>query len=105
MNEWLPEGFPEPAISSGVGKGWWPLIQEVHEKLLAIDPNYKVDQVKEKFGGLRYYWSSDLDMYDQFNAIVGEAEERSTTICETCGKPGKLRPGGWVLTECDEHAK
>ena len=38
------------------------------------------------------------EMYD----LIEEAETKSATICEDCGKPGKLRSGGWIRTLCDE---
>lgn len=47
---------------------WEPFIVELDEKLAKIDPDYKVDQVKEKFGGLRYYISSKIP----FNSIDGQ---------------------------------
>ena len=37
------------------GKGWYPLLCELDEKLAAIFPDYELHQVKEKFGTLRYY--------------------------------------------------
>lgn len=36
---------------------WYPLVLKCHEELLEIDPNYTIFQIKEKFGGLRYYFS------------------------------------------------
>jgi hypothetical protein len=36
---------------------WFPFVIKCHEELLAIDPNYKIFQIKEKFGGLRYYFT------------------------------------------------
>ena len=36
-------------------KGWYPLLAETNDRLRALDPNYEVHQVKEKFGTLRYY--------------------------------------------------
>jgi hypothetical protein len=36
---------------------WWPAISWCHEELTKLCPDYTVDQVKEKFGGLRYYFS------------------------------------------------
>ena len=59
----------------------------------------RASQVKEKFGTLRFYMTSATsEMYD----LVQEAEEKSATICENCGKPGKLRSGGWIRCLCDE---
>lgn len=59
-------------------------------------------QVKEKFGGLRFYYNGGDDY---IRGVVGMAEEMSYRTCEVCGSPGKLRRGGWYRTLCDTHAK
>lgn len=56
-------------------------------------------QVKEKYGTLCFYMTSGTD--EMYNLIY-EAEAMSAYICETCGKAGKVRNGGWVVTLCDE---
>jgi hypothetical protein len=35
--------------------------------------------------------------------MVTMAEVWAAHTCEECGKPGKLRSGGWFQTLCDEH--
>lgn len=86
------------------GRGWYPLIVETDQKLAAIDPTYEVHQVKEKFGGLRYYFGTHTDCdYDAASAIESEAEARSFTICEVCGASGDdVTTGGtgWITTRC-----
>jgi hypothetical protein len=57
-------------------------------------------QVKEKFGGLRFYMTNSTPKMD---GAITMAESMSYHICETCGKPGIRRSGGWILTLCDEH--
>jgi hypothetical protein len=93
-----------------VGPGWKDLVTECHEKLLKIDKNYKPVQVKEKFGGLRFYFDSSFGhksmQANAMNKIVFEYEQKSYKICETCGAPGEPRRNyGWIKTACDEHAK
>ena len=64
--------------------------------------NFYCAQVKEKFGGLRFYMTaSALEM----EGAITMAENMSLHICEECGKPGQRRSGGYILTLCDEHAK
>jgi hypothetical protein len=58
-------------------------------------------QIKEKFGTLRFYYDGG-DEY--IRGLVSMAEVISEITCETCGAPGKLRPGGWIRTLCDTHA-
>lgn len=61
-------------------------------------------QVKEKFGGLRFYAdNTDERHYD----IISTVEALSYRVCEKCGtmKDVKLRTGGWHKTLCDTHAK
>ena len=74
--------------------GWYPIVVTCDERLAAIDPDYVVHQVKEKFGNLRYYGapSGDLstELRDAFCDIIGEAERISAITCERCGEPGLL---------------
>ncbi|MGQ0623162.1 MAG: hypothetical protein ACT4PP_00665 [Sporichthyaceae bacterium] len=87
-------------------RGWAPLIAELEAKLRDLSPDYTIGQVKEKFGGLRYYADAgDVDEVTgkQFRGVIREAEARSYEICERCGAPGGLsRRGtyGWVKTLC-----
>lgn len=59
-------------------------------------------QVKEKFGGLRFYVNSATD--NQY-ALISFAESMSYRTCETCGAPGKTYTDGWHTTLCDIHAE
>lgn len=91
-----------------VGRGWIPLVNELNERIRELDPNYRVDQCKEKFGGLRFYVSYD-DITDEnretANKLIEEAEDRSFEICEDCGKLGSLSGKRWIRTLCEEHGK
>ena len=58
----------------------------------------KFDQIKEKFGGLRIYYSGGDDYVD---GVIDMAEEMSYKICEVCGNAGKPNKGGWISTLCD----
>jgi hypothetical protein len=35
--------------------------------------------------------------------MVRMAESWAAHTCEECGKPGKMRTGGWIRTLCEEH--
>ncbi len=60
-------------------------------------------QVKEKFGGLRFYYSGGDSSY--IRGVVDMAEQMSYRTCEVCGAPGKSNGGPYVRTLCDKHAK
>lgn len=71
--------------------GWWPLIEKAHQELLAIDPDYRIYQIKEKFGTLRFYFAMSNPMFSkQMNDIVAYYERRSASTCEVTGQPGVL---------------
>jgi hypothetical protein len=98
--------YTEP-WGSEVGDGWMPTVLETHARLKHLDAGYTIDQIKEKFGGLRYYFTPSADcpeivgdiMYD----VVNVAEWRCGRLCELCGEPGDLRADGWYKTLCNEH--
>jgi hypothetical protein len=55
-------------------------------------------QVKEKFGGLRFY----VDNCDDYvRGVISMAETMSYKTCEECGSHGAKRSGAWVRTLCD----
>jgi hypothetical protein len=59
-------------------------------------------QVKEKFGGLRFYVQAATDKHYNY---INFAESMSYKICEVCGSPGERYTDGWHTVLCDEHAK
>ena len=86
------------------GKGWNDIIDALEHSMLEIDPDYKVDQIKEKYGGLRYYFTPSDNKYNkQLDELVSIAELQCEVTCEICGKPGILRTGRWFSTRCEEH--
>ena len=88
----------------GLPLGWYDLVGGLCEKLAPIVPDdFQVDQVKEKFGGLRFYYSNGNEEVDK---LVREAEDKSYEICQDTGGPGKLRNDlNWMRTLCDELYK
>jgi hypothetical protein len=88
------------------GDGWYHLIRDLATQLVALEPpeaDLHVIQIKEKFGGLRFYTRVQLSAVSQ--RLIEDAEARSFTICEACGAPGALQHrGGWYRTRCPHHA-
>jgi hypothetical protein len=84
-----------------IGHGWLDLLIAYIEWHDEIGAHFEGSQIKEKFGGLRIYGTSDHPV----GYLETYAEFLSCCICEDCGAPGKLRPRGWHRTLCDEHAR
>jgi hypothetical protein len=82
--------------------GWYQLISNLATQLSALEPpdaDLQVTQVKETFGGLRFYTRSVLSTAGQ--QAIEEAEARSFMICEACGAPGALQRGRrWLRMRC-----
>lgn len=88
-----------------VNDGWKDIVLETDAMLSYIDPDYKIAQIKEKFGTMRFYFDSDKDGLERkiMHAIVEYAERQSKNICEDCGDYGVIRGDiGWMLTLCDK---
>lgn len=94
---------------NNVGAGWHQIIRDLEVELNTISPGYSIQQIKEKFGTLRYYASvAEGEINERviaaFDGAIGRAERKSAKTCEQCGEPGRLRaPRGWYVTLCDEH--
>ena len=75
-----------------------PLVTEMEQ---AGGRQFEVLQVKEKFGGLRFYVNCRKEK--AIRQRIGAAAEESFRTCEVCGQPGRLRELRWIKTLCDEH--
>lgn len=95
-----------------VGNGWYSVLYglcqeltEVYEKA-GIPVDIVPVQIKEKFGELCFYFKTsnvNQSLNKAVTEIVDKWEEKSTTVCEQCGKNGELRSDlSWVLTLCDK---
>ncbi|HDY87278.1 MAG TPA: hypothetical protein ENH82_04075 [bacterium] len=86
-----------------VGSGWFPLIYRALNRLSEHQKSsgdlIRLRQVKEKWGVLRIY----IDGPDIAKVIVSKAAEKSTYVCEVCGRPGELRMNDWYSTHCHDH--
>jgi len=97
------------------GDGWFNILDQLMSNIQHhidwnnqnFDKGYKqykqvaqvtLDQVKEKFGTLRFYYSGGDDIID---GMVRMAESMSGCTCEECGNIGKSRGGGWIHTYCE----
>ena len=129
MEQRFPKMFETPYGGFCCGEGWWPILEKlcsniqhhidwkekqrdwairfnstaspedmrpVPDKILQVT----VAQIKEKFGGLRFYYDGGDE---HINGMVRMAEAWADASCEECGSPGKRRDGGWIKTLCDTH--
>lgn len=92
-----------------VGSGWFTMLWELcatleplaRQQQAAGEIPLKIVQIKEKFGGLRFYIHHGTD---EAGALIDAAEARSFQICEACGEPGEVKgTAGWFATYCPKH--
>lgn len=76
------------------------IIENGYVEPVAKIRHIEVHQIKEKFGGLRFYYEGGDD---KVYGMVCMAEAWADCTCETCGNLGKRRGGGWIRTLCDTH--
>ena len=104
--ERFPTLFPEvPPCGVGHGDGWTDLIDTLCCTLTEWGDDdekngIRVAQIKEKFGGLRFYVDGIPSEWQR--GVIALAESMSFKICEECGKPGVKRDTDWIKTLCDD---
>jgi len=102
--------FPDrPAIVKNLCEcddGWLQMIADLIEELIAAEWDKQICQIKEKFGGLRFYINSGSE---EIHDIISKYENLSYETCEVCGEKGEIRKdcgwygGSWYKTMCDKH--
>ena len=79
------------------GLGWAKLYEPLIE--LCKKENVKILQIKEKFGGLRFYVGKAPD---KIYKAIDKAEKKSYKTCERCGNAAKLSTSGaYWYTLCE----
>lgn len=87
-----------------VPDGWRQLVIDLHKELVQVAPEYRIGQVKEKFGGLRFYVNLAYAEDCPARAIINKYEELSFKTCDVCAEPGMCGTvNNWVATRCAEH--
>lgn len=116
MREQFPKLLSGRYGGFAVGAGWWPILEslcaQIHQHVEWKQnqfekyqrgtgcPDVTIQQIKEKFGGLRFYYDGGDD---EVSGMVRMAESWAARTCEVCGHPGSLRTSGWMRTLCDHH--
>jgi hypothetical protein len=113
ITEKYPKMFAQPYGGFAVGEGWWPIVESlcsnIQHYLNWINKNHEtrpvveqvvVEQIKEKFGGLRFYYTGGDD---KIQGMVRMAESWAEHACETCGALGTSGGRGWIKTLCPTH--
>jgi hypothetical protein len=84
------------------GDGWKSLIDPLIQRCYVVGAT--VDQIKEKYGTLRFYYTPpNAGWDDKLEKLVDDAEYASARMCEMCGAEGKLlvnKRGSWLKTLC-----
>jgi len=99
-----------------VGDGWFDIVENICNEIMKLHEKtgiqFIADQVKEKYGGLRFYIHDDGRLLPLTNdertqhhlfmdSFITSMEELSETTCEICGAPGINTNSGWSKTRCD----
>lgn len=124
MEETYPEMFAQPYGGFAIGPGWWHIIKALcgqidaytkwrnntraallkdnphNHKIPDAVPQVVVAQIKEKFGGLRFYYDGGDE---QIFGMVRIAESWASHSCEECGALGTSGGKGWIKTLCPVH--
>lgn len=106
-----------------IGKGWQKIVFDLSvaieaelrscQEIFPLEQLPYVVQVKEKFGGLRFYLSTvPAPISKSVENLICQAEKESYRTCEECGEPGQARNTwpdlpevhfGWIRTLCETH--
>jgi hypothetical protein len=92
--DWMPDGW---RIAFGD-----TFIEELNQALGDEAKDFRILDIKEKFGGLRFYTNGcNRQAYD----VIHKYEHISFLICINCGKPATKISMGWICPYCDTCAE
>lgn len=106
-------------VFSSIPSGWYNILYNLCEELTPIlneerskitedpeQPLFYVHQIKEKFGGLRFYFmmnTENTELHENIQKIIDIAEDKSYDTCQITGKIGTLcKKGSHYMTLSEE---
>lgn len=83
------------------------MIEELSQLLRKYSvEDYQILQIKEKYGGLRWYDNGFPRIgFDEYNTWVYKYEGLSLETCINCGNPAIGYTKGWITPLCEECMK
>lgn len=75
------------------------MVEELNEALGDFRKEYRIVDIKEKYGTLCWY---DSGCTDEGLKVIQKYEELSKEICIDCGKPATKQTDGWINYLCEE---
>lgn len=90
--------------------GWQPILAGLLERLEAMvaelptdtRQDFRIEQIKQKFGRLLVYLAKEGTV--EMQAAIEEAGDTSVVTCEVCSAPGQLAErSGWISVRCSRH--
>jgi hypothetical protein len=90
------------------GDGWYKILEQLishidhylNHKYKGEQTDFEIVQIKEKFGGLRFYVHNADDVIHE---LIRFTENLSYRTCEYCGSnQNVMRSKGWIVTACKD---
>lgn len=99
-------GIPGSSEIDAMDRGWFrafgiKMLDELKSQLKKEKrlKDFRITQIKEKFGGLRFYTGpASEEIYN----IISKYEDESMNTCIDCGKPARYITSGYILPYCED---
>ena len=110
-NVWTGEPMYDSNHYDEIPRGWQiafgkQMVEELNTMLIKYNfaEEYKILQIKEKFGQLRWYDGGiPIEMLEEYDDWLDKYTALSEATCIVCGEPATHMTRGWVLPMCDDH--
>lgn len=91
---------PRQQTFEEIPEAWIPIVNKLIDDLFEAGWDGQIDQIKEKFGSLRFYIPEGNAVIDE---LIDMAESETARICIVCGEPATATTKGWYTHVCDKH--
>lgn len=106
LKEKFPRLFEQNRCGVYCGDGWYTILEKLCATLNSLATPPHVVQIKEKFGGLRFYVDLREGCSEQDAEVIDKSiqftESMSFYVCEDCGTTNDVTVAGrsWLRTLC-----
>lgn len=93
-------GIVAPPCGAYIPDGWFSLVERLIVDLIALGWDRNCQQIKEKFGGLRFYIGEGTP---EVRARITAAEDDARVTCTVCGALGSFKNTNGRFVACEAH--
>jgi hypothetical protein len=91
LSDFRGADYGDDDLVARLPRGWHDIARLLHQRLLELDPDYRLYELRERFGLLHVHARFAAEHNEWCRTFLGRAAGRSARTCQVCGDAARVR--------------